>query len=502
MHGCGNDYVYLDGVSTPAIVERIGSPKWTTLVRAMSDRHTGIGSDGVIVVCEPTPAAAAKGAMVRMRMFNADGSESEMCGNGVRCVAKFAHDRLGHTAKQIHVQTGAGIMPIQVRTQGGRVVAATVDMGVPREGLAANGVRRSELAWRGVGPHWGVERDGVVLVGVFVSMGNPHMVVFEPTDGRRNRTITPADVRAFDLARLGPVFETHPAFAKRMNVHVAGIESQRGRSARRIVMRTWERGAGMTMACGTGACAVVVAGVLTGRCGRDVDVELPGGELNIRWDAKSGHVFMTGEAVDVFEGEWPDTPPVPVPEQPTLRTRRLVLRAHEPGDAAQITKLCQDRLIAAHTLTLPHPYSFSHARSWIALSRAMFRDGKSADFVITHKDKVVGIIGLSINALHARAEIGYWIGKPFRGAGFATEAAEAMLAYGFDTLKLDRIHSCHFAKNPQSGRVLQKIGLTHEGTQPRHVVRLGTWHDVEMYGISRTQWRARSRSRKQKAVTR
>lgn len=304
MHGCGNDYVYLDGVRDANVLRRLDAPNWPSLVRRMSDRHKGIGSDGVIVVCPPSPAAKRKRADVRMRMFNADGSESEMCGNGVRCVAKFAHDRLGIDGgpkKIVRVQTGAGVLPIAVHVKGGRVVTATVDMGKPREGPAACDVRVKQLAWKGVGKHWGVEREGVVLVGVFVSMGNPHMVVFEPHDGGSRKTLTERDVQETNLPWLGPLFETHPAFLNRMNVHFAGMDDGR---TDRIVMRTWERGSGITQACGTGACAVAVAGVLTGRCSREVSVELPGGTLDIRWDKRTGHVFMTGPATDVFEGVW------------------------------------------------------------------------------------------------------------------------------------------------------------------------------------------------------
>ncbi len=304
MHGCGNDYVYVDAVTDPRLARRVASSSWPALVRRVSDRHTGVGSDGVIAICPPTAQGKSRRAQVRMRMFNADGSESGMCGNGVRCVAKFAHDRLGISGPRIRVQTGAGVLDIDVLLSNRRMTGATVNMGRPREGLAANHVLQRALAFRGVGPHWGVDRDGQVLVGVFVSMGNPHMVVFEPVDGGLPRTMTPADVRRVDLARLGPLFETHPAFARRMNVHFAGVPSGRG-MARRIVMRTWERGAGITQACGTGACAVAVAGVLTRRCEPEVDVELPGGTLHIRWDRQTGHVFMTGEAVEVFEGVWP-----------------------------------------------------------------------------------------------------------------------------------------------------------------------------------------------------
>ncbi len=302
MHGCGNDYVYLDAVRDAVVAARVGRAEWVRLVQRMSDRHKGIGSDGVIAVCRPT----SKRAHVRMRMFNADGSESEMCGNGVRCVAKFAHDRLGIESDTINVQTGSGVLPIEVHTRRGVVVGATVDMGEPHEGLKASFVRERGLSWKGKRANWGVEAGDVCVCGVFVSMGNPHLVVFEPLGDARNQTMTPRQVGEVPLATVGPLLESHPAFAKRMNIHFAGVVGARGGVGKRIVMRTWERGSGITQACGTGACAVVVAGVLTARTGREVDVDLPGGRLAIRWDRVTNHVFMTGEAVDVFEGEWPD----------------------------------------------------------------------------------------------------------------------------------------------------------------------------------------------------
>lgn len=301
MHGCGNDYVYLDAVREPHIAALLDRTTWPRLVSRMSDRHKGIGSDGVIAVCPPTAAARRAGAHVRMRMFNADGSESEMCGNGVRCVAKFAHDRLGYPARPLRVQTGRGVLAIDCELRRGRVVRATVDMGEPILSLPRIGVRTSALAFRGVGPHWGIESPAGTFVGVFVSMGNPHMTIFESWRGDAS-DLARADVRSAELDRFGPVLERHAAFPKRMNIHIAAVLSRN-----RLVMRTWERGAGLTQACGTGACAAAVAAALTGRTGRDVEVHVPGGVLDIRWDKRSNHVFMSGEAVDVFEGEWPDS---------------------------------------------------------------------------------------------------------------------------------------------------------------------------------------------------
>jgi diaminopimelate epimerase len=293
MHGIGNDYVYLDAFSDPGI-ERRGD--LDALARRMSDRHTGIGSDGIILVCRPRDGGAAD---VRMRMFNADGSESEMCGNGVRCVAKFAHDRLGVRAKPMRVETGRGVMSIDYTADGGKLGQATVDMGEPILDLQKIPVNPEGLAWSR-SPHHGLElgpgKDGA-WVAAFASMGNPHAVMFEP----ENELIQRTGLKDLDVARIGPLFEHHRAFSRRINAHFVAVHSHE-----EATMRTWERGAGITMACGTGACAVLVAGVLTGRLGRRALLHLPGGDLNIRWDEQSNRVFMTGPATDVFVGEWPE----------------------------------------------------------------------------------------------------------------------------------------------------------------------------------------------------
>jgi diaminopimelate epimerase len=295
MHGIGNDYVYLDAFGEPSLAERPDLPE---LARRMSDRHTGIGSDGLIVVCRPTEAArrAVSPAHVRMRMFNSDGSESEMCGNGVRCVARFAHDRLGVHARPMLVETGRGVLSIDYEIEGGRLTRATVDMGEPILELARIPVRVEESSWHRdsyvcVEAPWGQPR-----IGVCVSMGNPHFVLFSD----ENEALFEKGIGTIELERIGPAIERHAAFPRRINVHVADVASPG-----EATMRTWERGAGITMACGTGACAVHVAGCLTGRLSRESLLHLPGGDLTIRWDEDSGHVFMTGPATDVFEGEWP-----------------------------------------------------------------------------------------------------------------------------------------------------------------------------------------------------
>ncbi len=306
MHGIGNDYVYVDAYSTcgrageAALAERGDLPE---IARQISDRHRGVGSDGLILVCMPN---AGVDAHVRMRMFNSDGSESEMCGNGVRCVAKFAHDRLGMRFVPLKVETGRGVLSISYdapTSSGGRLTSATVDMGEPILEMARVPVEESRLSVdRGAaGSHPServVEVDGAgsgQWVGSFVSMGNPHVVFF---DGA-NEVLGGEGLSGLELERVGPRIEKHPAFPRKVNAHFVCVHA-RGEAT----MRTWERGAGATQACGTGACAVLVAGVLTGRLARKATLHLPGGDLVIQWDEKTNHVFMTGPAEDVFEGEW------------------------------------------------------------------------------------------------------------------------------------------------------------------------------------------------------
>lgn len=255
MQGLGNDYVYLD-------CTRMCPDGLPGLAVRLSDRHFGVGSDGLICVC---PSETAD---FRMRMFNADGSEGEMCGNGIRCVGKFVHDK-GLTDKtDLTVETLAGVKRLTLHQAGGGVSAVTVDMGAPRV------ERALALAVRG--------RDYLVTP---VSMGNPHIVTFVE------------DISSLDLPLLGPGFERHPLFPGRVNtefVRVAGPAL--------LELRVWERGSGETLACGTGACAALAAAASSGRSGRRAAARLPGGELELRWDEGDGRIYMTGPAVTVFEG--------------------------------------------------------------------------------------------------------------------------------------------------------------------------------------------------------
>lgn len=273
MHGIGNDYVY---VST--FDERPpDDPR--QLAVTVSDRHFGIGGDGLILIM-PSERADA-----RMRMFNADGSEGEMCGNGVRCVAKYLHDH-GLTRKdRVTVETGRGILTLDLEIEDGRVQRVRVDMGPPileRE-------RIPTLLGGNPPINAAIEVDGRLLGVTAVSTGNPHAVLYVP------------DVATFPLETLGPKLECHPAFPNRVNVHVVEVI---GRGE--VRMRTWERGSGITLACGTGACGVCVAGVLTGRTDRSIVAHLPGGDLELSWPEDRASVFMTGPATEVFSGVWPD----------------------------------------------------------------------------------------------------------------------------------------------------------------------------------------------------
>ncbi len=260
MHGAGNDYVYVD-----LFEERLDLGAAPALARAMSDRHKGIGADGLILL------GPARDADVSMVMFNADGSRAEMCGNGIRCLAKLAYERERSRAAPMRVETDGGIKEIELFVEDGRVTGARVDMGTPVVESGACEIAVSEMR----------------VSATCVSMGNPHAVLFVD------------DVDAASVTRLGPLVETHELFPQRTNVEfVQVLDSEH------VKQRTWERGSGETLACGTGACAVGVAGRVRGHTGERVTVHLRGGDLVIEWDG-IGPVYMTGPAVEVFTGTWP-----------------------------------------------------------------------------------------------------------------------------------------------------------------------------------------------------
>ncbi len=271
MQGAGNDYVYVDCLTAPSPADP------ARLARAISDRHFGVGGDGLILIC-PSHAAEAQ-----MRMFNADGSEAEMCGNGVRCVAKYLYDHDLVRENPMRIETGRGVLTLDLIVQEGQVQRVRVDMGRPI--LAAEEIPTTLPGSPVVDVPLVVE--GRTLKATCVSMGNPHCVVF-------------VDQLNDELVRsLGPRIETDARFPRRTNVEFVEVIS-----SRELRQRTWERGSGETLACGTGACAVCVAGVLSGRTARTVTIHLAGGDLEIEWDAATDHVLMTGPAVEVFSGDW------------------------------------------------------------------------------------------------------------------------------------------------------------------------------------------------------
>jgi len=286
MHGLGNDYVYVN-----CFEEKIENP--AKLAQIVSDRHTGIGSDGLILICPSQEAG------VRMRIFNADGSEAEMCGNGIRCVAKYAYEHKLAKAggafsvpgrppcpASLNIETGKGILTVGlVIDDSDKVQKVCVNMGQPI--LTPKDIP-VELAGEKVVEE-PIEILGQRLLMTCVSMGNPHAVFFCD------------DVGLIELEKLGPAVENHSLFPNRTNVHFVQIDKPT-----EFTMRTWERGSGITLACGTGACACCVAAVLTGRGKRVCTAHLPGGDLDLNWCEEDNCVYMTGPAVQVFEGVWPE----------------------------------------------------------------------------------------------------------------------------------------------------------------------------------------------------
>jgi diaminopimelate epimerase len=274
MQGAGNDYIYLDCFRTAPPRDLFG------LSRAMSNRHFGVGSDGLILIC-PSERADA-----RMRMFNADGSEAEMCGNGLRCVAKYVYDHNLVRKQTLQIETGRGVLKVDLEIIDGRVRGATIDMGEPileasQIPTTLSGNPPTDVVLTVI--------PGLPIPVTCVSMGNPHCVIFgnELSD-------------SFVL-QLGPRFESNSAFPKRTNVEFVSVYKPD-----EVKVRVWERGSGETLACGTGACAVAVAGVLTGRTERRIVAHLPGGDLRLNWSEEDNHVYLTGPAMEVFSGEWPE----------------------------------------------------------------------------------------------------------------------------------------------------------------------------------------------------
>lgn len=269
MHGLGNDYVYID-----AINQKIENE--SSLAKFVSNRHFGIGSDGLILICKSDIAN------FKMRMFNSDGSEAEMCGNGIRCVGKFIYDK-GLTDKTIvKIETLAGIKTLVLNTKDGKVETARVDMGEPILEAEKIPVISKEQPVKNLE----LEAENKKFKFTCVSMGNPHAITIVE------------NTKEFDVEKYGKILEVDKAFPKKANIEFAQIIDKEN-----IKMRVWERGAGETLACGTGACATAVACNLNGLTGRKVNIELLGGTLKIEWNEKDNHVYMTGPAVTVFDGE-------------------------------------------------------------------------------------------------------------------------------------------------------------------------------------------------------
>ena len=286
MHGIGNDYIYVN-----CFTQTVKNP--VALALLVSDRHRGVGADGLILIC---PSEVAD---VRMRMFNADGSEAQMCGNGIRCLAKYAYEHsLGSKGRAFSVP-GGNNFPVSLRVETGR--------GVLTLGLQVDDKDKVEKVCVNMGQPIlepakipvAIEGDSVIetpidvqgrrMLMTCVSMGNPHAVFF--TD----------DLSAIELAKIGPAIENHKLFPQRVNAHFVRVDSPR-----EFTMITWERGSGATLACGTGACACCTAAVLTNRCDRAVKANLPGGVLELNWSEQDNCVYMTGPAAEVFTGNWPD----------------------------------------------------------------------------------------------------------------------------------------------------------------------------------------------------
>ena len=271
MQGLGNDYVYIDAINQN--IENMSS-----LAKFVSDRHFGIGSDGLILICKSDIAD------FKMRMFNSDGSEAEMCGNGIRCVGKFVYDKGLTDKKTLTIETLAGIKTLKLHTKEGKVETVRVDMGEPILEPEKIPVISDENPVKNLL----LKAEDKEFKFTCVSMGNPHAITeVEETE-------------KFDVEKYGKVLEVNKAFPNKTNVEFIKILDKE-----HIKMRVWERGAGETLACGTGACATAVACYLNGKTNRKVEVELLGGKLYIEWNEKDNHIYMTGPAVTVFEGVLP-----------------------------------------------------------------------------------------------------------------------------------------------------------------------------------------------------
>ena len=271
MQGLGNDYIYVN-----CLKETVTDP--SALAKKISDRHFGVGADGLVLICPDREAD------FRMRMFNADGSEAEMCGNAARCVGKFIYDRGLSRKTVIRLMTGAGLKTLNLHIRDGKTESVSVDMGEPE--LEPERIPVRVPGHRAIGVS--IEAEGQSFQMTCVSMGNPHAVIFVE------------DADHFDVHRIGAAIENHPLFPRKTNAEFATV-----RDREHIRMRVWERGAGETLACGTGACATLAAAVLNGLCERKAVLELNGGPLKVQWDQDTNRIIQEGPAEFVFDGEFP-----------------------------------------------------------------------------------------------------------------------------------------------------------------------------------------------------
>lgn len=277
MEGAGNDYIYIEEFE-----EELFDP--APLAVRMSDRHFGVGGDGIVLIGRPSKACQGQ-ADFRMRMFNADGSESDMCGNASRCVGKYVFEAGLADKESITLETGAGLRRLHLNVSGGRVSSVRVDMGEPILNPESIPMNTADYNLGDSFISGEIRIDGDRYPGTAVSMGNPHLVI--PWNNLEN----------LDISLIGPKFEYHGLFPKRVNSEFVEIKSRD-----HLRMRVWERGCGETLACGTGACAALVACALNGWAGREAKVELRGGALEIEWSEEDNHVYMTGPANSVFTG--------------------------------------------------------------------------------------------------------------------------------------------------------------------------------------------------------
>lgn len=484
MHSVGNDYVVLDAFDAETRAAMPGPDDLGPWCRAACDRHFGIGADGVLILEPPAPPAHEH-ADARMTIVNADGSLGAMCANGLRAAAKLLLDRAriatpdGRTVRiAIHDRT---VTLTVTRSDTGAFAYAEADMGSPVLELARIPVDPANLDHPPAAHDPALRVLGIRFVPV--SMGNPHIVV-------------PSDNPEADMRRLGALLETHPAFPHRTNVHFL---QPHARDA--AMLCSWERGVGHTLACGSGACAAIVAASLLDLLDPDASFIVPGGVLRARYDRLRARVFLAGTAATVFEGEWPGPPLayaprtarcdlVPLP-LPTLRTARLVLRPFDWNDGPAIRAMLSEREVAIGIASAPHPYPPGEEHRSLARMLGAREDRRALGFAITLADtgEVVGSAGLRFDTPRC-AELGYMLARPHWRRGYATEATRALLDFAFTTVGLDSVFAGHYDRNPASGRVLEKCGFVradHDEVCP--CVGTGRRERSIRYDLSREAWR-------------